>query len=541
MKRNNNLIKSFRFFLCVIAMGMSACTELEDENFGEIVASQYTPDEKDLGSLVGSAYTNWRSLMMSQTGFFYTQEITADGIVIPARPNGWVDGGLFRRLHMHQWTTQDDYARTVWSEAYAGITNTNRVLYQLETGQIPIEEGKESLIAELRALRASYYYVLIDIFGNVPIVTKFDLPEGFLPEQSSRVEVYNFIVNEINESIPHLSEKADISMYGRFNKWAAYGLLAKMYLNAQVYTGQPEWGKCIAACNEIINSGKYSLDPNHDDPFITLNQNSNEIIFAIPYDENYAGGFLMHLQTLHPANQETFNISTTPWGGDAAIPQFIETYDPEDERLEEDWLQGQQYSATGEPLVGVMDLEGEPLIFTNDVPSVDHTTEASGYRLAKYEYKQGLQFNMSNDVPLLRYADVLMMKAESLLRTGMADAAAALVTKVRERSFTDAPEKAEVTGAELLEGSSYAYGLSDQFHELFTNEGGEDIQYGRFLDELGWEFSQEGRRRQDLIRFGVFTEKSWLSHKPNGDYRVLFPIPQEEINKNPNLTQNEGY
>ena len=541
MRKTNKLTRALSLSLGALVVLMSACTELEDENFSEIVASQYSPDAKDMGSLVGAAYTNWRPLMMNQTGFFYTQEITADAIVIPARPNGWVDDGIFRRLHMHQWTTEDDYARTVWSESYGGITNTNRAIYQLETGQIPIEEGKESLIAELRVLRASYYYVLVDVFGKVPIITKFDLPEGFLPEQSSRVEVYNFIVQEITESLPHLSEQADISTYGRFNKWGAYALLAKLYLNAQVYTGQPEWEKCIAACNEVINSGKYALEPNHNDPFRTENQSSKEIIFAIPYDEIYAGGFWMHLQTLHPSNQETFNITTFPWGGDAAIPQFIDTYDPEDERLQEDWLQGQQYSATGEPLEGVMDLEGEPLVFTNDVPSVDQTTEASGYRLAKYEYKQGLQFDMSNDVPLLRYADVLMMKAEALLRTGNAEEAASLVTQVRERSFKSTPEKAEVTGSDLLEGSRYQYGLADEIHGWYSNEGGRDIQYGRFLDELGWEFSQEGRRRQDLIRFGVFTTKSWLSHKPNGTHRVLFPIPQQEINKNPNLEQNPGY
>ena len=523
----------------------SSCTKLEDENFSEIVASQFTPGEDDLGSLVGPAYTNWRALMVNETGLLYAQEITADAVVIPARPNGWVDDGLYRRPHLHQWTTQNSYAGTVWNASYAGITNTNRILYQLESGIIPVEEGKESLIAELRVLRASYYYVLIDFFGNVPIVERFDLPEGFLPEQSSRTEVYDFIVSEIIESLPYLREDADISMYGRFNKWAAYALLAKMYLNAEVYTGQPAWAECIAACNAIIESGKYSLDANPEDPFLTQNQDSEEIIFAIPYDEDYTGGwddgFMLHLITLHPSNQATFNISTSPWGGAAAIPQFINTYAPEDERLQKDWLQGQQFTASGEPLLGTMDLEGQPLVFTNHIPSVYASTEASGYRLAKYEYKQGLQQSLSNDIPLLRYSDVLMMKAEALLRTGKINEAAALVTQVRARSFTDHPELAVVSGSDLLEGSSYDYGLRDEVTGEFTEEGGADIEFGRFLDELGWEFSQEGRRRQDLIRFGVFTEKSWLSHEPNGEYRSLFAIPQNAINTNPNLEQNPGY
>jgi hypothetical protein len=132
-----------------------------------------------------------------------------------------------------------------------------------------------------------------------------------------------------------------------------------------------------------------------------------------------------------------------------------------------------------------------------------------------------------------------MMKAESLLRTGKADQAAALVTQVRTRSFQSAPAKAVVTGADLMKGSVYNYGLDNHLQK--TQEGGSDIPYGRFLDELGWEFAQEGRRRQDLIRFGVFTKKSWLSHVPNGDHRKLFPIPRVETEKNTNLIQNPGY
>jgi hypothetical protein len=132
-----------------------------------------------------------------------------------------------------------------------------------------------------------------------------------------------------------------------------------------------------------------------------------------------------------------------------------------------------------------------------------------------------------------------MTKAEALLREGHPDDAAALVTKVRERDFKSDPAKAVVTGAQLMEGSSYDYGLRN--HLESTDEGGADIKYGRMLDELGWEFCQEGRRRQDMIRFGVFTTKSWLSHSPNGSYRALLPIPTSALQTNPNLKQNPGY
>lgn len=525
----------------VIAVSFSACTKLKDKNYGELVSSQFVPKEGDIASLVGSAYANWRELY-NNTGWYYTQEITADAVVIPARPNGWTDGGMYRRLTLHQWTTQDDYAADDWRKAYAGITNTNRIIYQVESGKVPVNNNKENLVAELRALRASYYYTLCDIFGNIPIVTQFDVPEGYLPKQNTRKEVFDFITNELKEAIPLLSDKADQSTYGRFNKWAANALLAKMYLNADVYTGAPQWDKCVEACDAIINSGAgYELEPSHKDVFKTQNEGSKEIIFAIPFDEKYAGGFWMHLQTLHPSQQQTYNISTFPWGGDCAIPQFIDTYDPEDSRYKEDWLKGQQYTSSGEPLKGSMDQDGKALIYVNNVPSIDSSTEFSGYREGKYEFKLGLQFDMSNDVPLFRYSDVLMMKAECLLRKGNATGAAEIVTKVRERSFKENPVKALVTGADLIKGSVYNYGLKDFKYGWYSNEGGIDIRYGRFLDELGWEFAQEGRRRQDLIRFGVFTTKSWFSHKPNGGYRTLFPIPQEEINKNGNLKQNPGY
>lgn len=528
-------------FSSVALFTFNACTELQDENYTEIVTDQFTPTQEDLLTLIGPAYGNWRGLMMAGNGFFRTQEISADAIVIPARPNGWVDGGIYRRMHEHRWTPNEGNVNQNWNDAFSGITNCNRVIYQIESGQIPVTEGKESLLAELRVLRASYYYVLCDLYGNVPIVTRFDVPEGFLPEQSTRQQVYDFIIQEITEAIPQLSETVDQTTYGRFTKWGAYALLAKMYLNAEVYTGTPQWAQCIEACDIIINSGNFQMAPNQSAVFSTENQGNSEAIFAIPYDEQYASGFSLHMETLQPANQRTYDVESACWGGTCAIPQFIDTYDPEDTRLQENWIQGQQYSSSGEPLVGAFGaFNGEPLVFINELPGVDSSEVIHGFRLGKYEFQVGLLINLSNDVPLLRYTDVLMMKAECLLRTGNPDGAAEIVTQVRERSFMDNPEKAVVTGPELLEGSVYVYGPARN-GEISPVEGGEDIQYGRFLDELGWEFAMEGRRRQDMIRFGIFTEKSWLSHTPNGDYRKLLPIPDNILNTNPNLTQNPGY
>ena len=150
----------------------------------------------------------------------------------------------------------------------------------------------------------------------------------------------------------------------------------------------------------------------------------------------------------------------------------------------------------------------------------------------------GITNRLSNDWPLFRYADILLMKAEALLRDGKSGAGT-LVTQVRERAFKNNPQKAVVTDDDLKQGSVYDYGRRDTYKT--SHEGGADIQFGRFLDELGWEFTQEGRRRQDMIRFDAFTKKSWFSHDASSKTRDLYPIPNTVILTNSNLKQNPGY
>jgi len=161
--------------------------------------------------------------------------------------------------------------------------------------------------------------------------------------------------------------------------------------------------------------------------------------------------------------------------------------------------------------------------------------------MAKYEIKQGARAALSVDYPLVRYSDILMMKAECLLRTGKADDAAIIVSQVRTRAFKANPAKAVVTGAELRMGSTYRYGYYNTNGAISDFQGGSDIQFGRFLDELGWEFAAEGRRRQDIIRFGVFNTKIWFNHRQSSPTKQIFPIPEGELIKNPNLKQNPGY
>jgi len=530
-------MKTIKLYISIITLfillGIYACTNLNVPDYSEIVTDNFHPTEDDIASLIAPVYTVMRPMWAGWDGNFDLQEESSDEITTPVRPNGWYDGGTYIRMHKHLWTPNEWQPENLWLNCYSGINAANRVLYQIQSGVVPMSDSnqKRALIAELKVARAFYYYELLDNFGNVPISTDYTATEP--PKQSSRQEVYDFVVKELLDNIPYLSEEVSPKTYGRFNKWAAETLLAKIYLNAQVYTGTPEWDKCIQVCDDIINSGKYILEPNYRNNFVTNNENSRENIFVVPYDETLAPGFIIHMKTLRPVMQKVFNLQAQPWGGSCATPQFIHTYDPDDERLKDTWLMGPQVSPQGDTVITLLDT-----LINIDQPNGNPFSY--GYCIGKYEIKMGAKSNLSNDFVIFRYADVLMMKAECLLRTGYADEAAAIVTQVRERAFKSNPSKAVVTGAELMQGSSYPYGYVEN-GSIVHYEGGADVKYGRFLDELGWEFAAEAHRRQDMIRFGVYSTKEWFQHKPVGSYDQLFPIAEDVLNSNPNLKQNPGY
>ena len=537
--------KIIYFIIITVIISIStSCVDLLDESYGSVISEKFSPkNEQEVSYLVNAAYVPWRETMLLWNGVVRAQELSADQDILPARPNGWVDGGIYKRWHQHIWTTDDDSVLQPWVRTYSGINTCNRLLSQIEDGFIKVDESiKEDLISELKVLRASYYYILVDLYGNVPIVT--DFKDVTLPMQSNRTAVYDFIISEITNNIDNLSETARGYYYGRINKWGAYTLLAKMYLNAEVWTGTPQWQKSIDACNEIINfaqtSNEYLLETNQRDIFVTNNENSKEIIFALPFDEIYVtdwNAFDFHMYTLASESQKTYNFTNVPWGGVCVTPQFVESFDPDDSRLNDSFIFGQQYEASGQILR--RSDNGQPFIYKKDVPSIDRSDIVDGYRWGKFEYAQDITNRLSNDFPVFRYADVLLMKAESLVRLNL-PGAGELVTQVRSRAFKNNPAKAIVTDQQLRTGSVYDYGRRDE--NVTTHEGGSDIQFGRMLDELGWEFTQEGRRRQDLIRFGVFSTKSWFSHDAtNNKNRDVYPIPNSALLTNSNLKQNPGY
>ncbi|MFW6205999.1 MAG: RagB/SusD family nutrient uptake outer membrane protein [Gemmatimonadota bacterium] len=552
-------------FLGVLVLGAVlaavGCTDLTEVPYNEITEENFRPTEADIGSLVAPAYTPVRDVWMTWYGNLDFQEETADAFVTPVRPNGWYDGGTYIRLHEHRWTaTSNGQPGSLWSRAYNGITATNRIIYQIESEVAPIEdeELRTLILSELRAVRAYYYYLVMDSFGNIPITT--DFTDTSLPTQTPRAEAFQFIVDELTEALPNLLDDGpSAEAYGRMTQWAARALLGRLYLNAEVYTGTPMWDEVIEVTQPIIDSGLFSLESDYRAPFAQNNHDSPEIIWHAPYDEVNAPGSNFHMKTLKPELRFVFDFPAQPWGGSASNPQFIDTYDADDTRMagtpdEEGrggtWLVGPQFTSD----------EQFGYDFVQHIPNINAPADLRGfhygYPVWKYEVYAGMQASSDVDYPIIRYAEVLMQRAEALLRgaDGPGDPGA-IVTQVRERAFAETdPGKATVTTAELMEGSSYLYGWYDYDGVVKDGPdgtpvdqntggmyGGDDVEYGRFLDELGWEFAVEGHRRRDLIRFGVFTSKTWFNHTPNGDHREIFAIPQFALDSNSNLQQNPGY
>lgn len=534
-------MKSLKYILPVILMlGIAGC----DNNLDEVVYSSVTERTYNYSgddfapNIVGAYAPIYEN---DVRGRWQTQELTACCIALPANVTGWDDGGIYKRLMFHTWNSELAQINELWIKSYKGVILCNSAIERIENDIIPSPspDEKQGALAELRTLRAYYYWMICDNFGDAPLISTTSQE---LTEKSPRQEIYDFIVRELNEAIPGLSEVQGAELYGRFNKWAGKTLLANVYLNSEVYTGTARWTECIEQCNDVIAS-ECDLAPDYKDPFKTEGaETSKEVLFTIPYDydRGIRGNFLF-MNSWHSELQKKYLTNAAPnmAGGPKGVTQFIDTYQEGDSRLEDSWLMGQQYDADGNPLYGIYDKAGEPLVFSKELPNGQYTNEMEGFRMGKYEVPVGSEWSADSDIPLFRYAEILLMKAECLLRTNQ-PGAGELVTQVRQRAFKDDPSKATVTDDQLKEDSSFEWGTVENY--VITDPGDQTpMQFGRMFDEWCWEFAWEGYTRRNMIRFGIFTTKSWLSHEPNGDYRAVFPIPESVITSNPKLVQNSNY
>lgn len=484
-----------KYFILGLVAVVVSCTNLDENIYDRIPENRFPENAEQAALKVIPTYRELGDLIDDAGWWFWAQEITSDEIVFPVRLTDWEDGGKWYLLHQHQWSNNIDAINSMWPNLYDGVTEANRALDDLEGLNDPVT------IAKLKTLRAFYYYLLIDNYGDVPLVTSFTKADK-QPRKAKRKEVYDFIVKDVKESLPYLPVNAQKFAV---SKGMAYMLLAKLYLNQEVYTGTAAWADAERYCDSIINSGVYTLEGEALAPFKTNNENSIENIFTIPFDEKSFQGFRLHMRTLHYLSNLTYDMPVGPWNGFGAMEDHYNTFEDNDAR-KKGFIVGQQYDSNGKPLYD--QTADAPLVINPHIPKliIDGSyslaeIRMSAARVGKYEIKKGALENLSNDFPLFRYADVLLMKAESMIRQG----------KNGDQYVNIVRSRAKVSP--------------------FNNTSLKQV-----LAERGREMFCEGHRRQDLIRFGEFT-KAWWEKPASDPKRVIFPIPQWAIDANPNLAE----
>lgn len=563
MRRSLRLITVALIALIVTTFNQS-CTNLDEELYDSVTPENFFKTQEEFISALGAAYTQFSSWATEDP--FNLDELMTDEGAYPTRGQDWDDGGLLRRAHLHSYNNEDGHFNGGWNFGFGGVNTANRLIYQFQTlvesGDVE-QAAADAFIAELEAVRGFFYWRLIDWFGNVPLVTDFASAES-APPTKSRLEVYNWLVDNLETAVPKLSKAVDGTTYGRMNYYAGQALLAKLYLNAEVYSGTPQWAKVITACDEIINSGKYSLESNYFANFNVDNSGSKEFIFAIPYDQVFFGGFAMAVRSLHYGSQLTYNLTAQPWNGFCTMEEFYNSYSDEDLRKGDagtidapatkrgNFIAGYQHKAGGglvmddgyevpqpnrQPVPLLGDPDGAPLNFGNigsGQPQINEigpqAYRQAGVRVGKWEIELGaIPNNMNNDYAVFRYADVLLMKAEALWRTGQEAQALTLVNQIRARAGV--PDLTTVDGP-------VSYDMT-----------GPSIPGGELFNEIGREMFAEHHRREDIIRWGLYDElEKWILPYYNpgdvvkkGPYLTIFPIHKDKIAANPNLVQNPGY
>lgn len=505
------------------------------------------------------------------------QEFSSDASMIPGRQGDWVDGGAWQNIFLHNFESSVSKYNDVWNNLYRVIGLANSSIDRLNKYLDEHPEYAE-YVYELRALRAVYYYYVMDLFGQVPLVVSSQVSANEVA-QSNRSDVFKFVTSELAECIPHLSDSKSQNegeYYGRITKAVAYMCMAKCAINAPVYTiddttptcysafvgtdksgkatASEEQGKTIsemgkkinitldgetrnawetaAYCADQIASLGYRLQPSYADNFIVANQNSVENIWTRPNDcVNYKIEDYNIVRTLHYNHGGA--IGYQGWNGACSSKQQMLVYgygtaNP-DPRLKLNFYTDKDYmEETGKAVedgATGKDLEYMPLAVKVDFSADDdpHAMKCAGARMKKYEFDKSTtqQYSFNNDLVIWRYADALLLKAEAAYRMGNKAEALTIVNEIRAR--VAATPRTELT-------------LND------------------ILDERMLELAWEGVRRPDQIRFCTFTEPTvdrfnGVTHNASaGDYNddtqgytIVYPIPYAVLNLNKNLKQNPGY
>lgn len=451
------------------------------------------------------------------------QELSTDEAII-----AW-DDATIKNFHWHTWAPNDVFIAALYSRIFYSISISNEFIRNVDakmgSASGTFLEDLKKFKAEARFLRAFSYYHAIDMFGNVPFVTEEDLPGAFLPEQINRADLFDYIESELIAIDSELG--APGFEYGRADQAAAWMLLAKLYLNSEVYTGTGRYTDVITQVNKVIGTG-YTIDPNYQSVFCADNNNSLEIIYPICFDgqntQQYGGmTFILHASN---GGGMPLNGIDGGWGGIRTIQNFTTGFFGATET---------DFSPADPQFSGITDKRGM-FYFNSDDWQWDITnvgTFTNGIGVTKFknvtisgtdtiEAPNAHPTFVSTDFPVFRLADAYLMYAEAVLRGGTGgNAATALgyINDLRERAYGDA--------------SGNVASLTLDF----------------ILDERARELYWEAHRRTDLIRFGKFTGDDyvweWKGNTQAGtateSYRDLYPIPSNDLNANPNLVQNTGY
>lgn len=527
--------------LALMLAGANSCTNLDETLYSQIDASQFYNNRQEILSGVLRPYTHANAWMAptGQDGYWRLNEMSADQLAWPQKGRHGYDDAVWIRLHGHSWVFTENMMWNPWSLIFTGIGFCNSTLGDFERVDFARagvnDQEKAAFIAELKVFRAFHYMKLMDLYGNIPIVTV--VGEPLSPPTASRAEVFAFVEKELKDNVdllPDLSQK----LIGRITKAAGYAMLSELYLNAEVWSGTARWDDCIAACDKIIQgqtgglNGAPALDADLKVTYSNTNDRSKEILFQLVYDYQatptrcgWNGDFYHFNQRLIYDGDANGN------NGVVVIPSAYDAFQDNDLRKSTWMLIGPQFQAANptQPVEGTEEYRGKPLVFVKEIRRASEGKtrstmidgeENSGARFNKYPPgRQSEAKYWSNDWAIYRLTEIYFNKAEALMRKNNGTAtpeALQLVNNVRRRVFSAADyPTAAYTAATLT------------LPEL--------------LAERGREFIFEGKRRTDMIRLGTFNTASWWDHQPSDPTKALFPVPQRQLAANPNLKQNPGY
>ncbi len=531
---------------CVILVSTS-CSGYLDENAKDQIS------EEKAYSTTGNLYLNTvatlynyiggneesQGLQGTYRGVYDLNTFTTDEAIIPTRGGDWYDGGFWQGLFLHSWGVNNSALNNTWNYLYKVIALSNRSLEKLdEHSSLLTSSQLAAYKAEVRAFRAMYYYYLMDLFGNVPLVLSTSTSMNSV-KQSSRSTVYNYIVSELQDVYPLLSTENSVKLgdyYGRVTRSVAFFLLAKLALNAEIYSdddwtdsSKPSgnsiyftvngnklnaWQTVEVYCDSISSLG-YNLESDFSSNFAVYNENSCENIFVIPMDKNLFTNQMQNLfRTYHYKHAAAYGF--TAENGSCATIEALKTFGYDTDTVDTRFAKS-YYAGTVTDLSGnIVKLStGENLVYTPWDVKLDlsgtSTMQTAGARMKKYAVDKTATKDgklMDNDIVLFRFADVLLMRCEAMVRNG--ENGDAYLNRIRRRA-----------------------GMTDRKATLHN-----------ILAERQLEFAWEGWRRQDLIRFGeytrAYTDRPQLSGESNG-YTTVFPIPANVMSLNSNLVQNSGY